>query len=313
MFRNLRSTVIAAAGDLRRWHRTPGRRAGPGQRPPPPSQGGRLRPRRRDLHQPGRRRDQAHAAAGNSRPRWATDGRTLAYLHGGELWQMNADGTGQHRVTAGRAAGPAYSPDGQWLAYSAPACLGGPGVYRVRAAAPHGVPEVLFPAACREQARAGADRAGRTDPGPLVERLRYDDAIAWSPDGTNIAFRGGDCESVYDNCLSVGTSPRAWSAPLPASAAAAPATATRSSRHTARTGRSSPGPRTPAPPCTSRRPRRRQRASADRHRPRPGTRLRRPGRALVTAQYQGRSRITLVDLATGNRARSGRLAAGSQP
>src|SRR5262245_61693041 len=46
-------------------------------------------------------------AAGNSRPRWAPDGRTLAYLHGGELWQMNADGTGQHRVTPGRAAGPA--------------------------------------------------------------------------------------------------------------------------------------------------------------------------------------------------------------
>ena len=49
----------------------------------------------------------------------------------------------------------------------------------------------------------------RARPGPtggtLAERLRYDDAVAWSPDGTKIAFRGGDCESVYDNCLSLGT------------------------------------------------------------------------------------------------------------
>jgi hypothetical protein len=39
----------------------------------------------------------------------------------------------------------------------------------------------------------------------LNERLRTDDAVAWSPDGTRMAFRGGDCESVFDTCLSVGT------------------------------------------------------------------------------------------------------------
>lgn len=140
----------------------------------------------------------------NSRPRWAPDGRTIAYVHAGELWQMNADGTAQHKVTEGKAAGPSFSPDGQWIAYSAPACVGGPGVYRVKAAAPHGSPEVLFPASCREQELPAPTAPTPADAAALTERLRFDDAIAWAPDGARIAFRGGDCESVYDNCLSIG-------------------------------------------------------------------------------------------------------------
>jgi len=142
---------------------------------------------------------------GNARPRWDRAGRTLAYLHDGELWQMNADGSARHRVTAGVAAGAAFSPDGQWIAYSAPACLGGPGVYRVRATQPHGAPEVLFPAECRTQP---VPAATAVEPGPkagtLADKLRTDDAVAWSPDGTRIAFTDGDCAGIYDDCLSVG-------------------------------------------------------------------------------------------------------------
>jgi Tol biopolymer transport system component len=125
-------------------------------------------------------------------------------VHAGELWQMNADGTAQHRVTEGKAAGPSFSPDGRWIAYSAPACVGGPGVYRVKATAPHGVPEVLFPASCRDQELPAPTAPTQTDAAALTDRLRFDDAIAWAPDGARIAFRGGDCESVYDNCLSIG-------------------------------------------------------------------------------------------------------------
>jgi TolB protein len=66
----------------------------------------------------------------------------------------------------------------------------------------------MFPAACREQAlpaqMPGVRRPSEGEAAALADRLRYDDAIAWSPDGTRIAFRGGDCESVYDNCLSTG-------------------------------------------------------------------------------------------------------------
>jgi hypothetical protein len=38
----------------------------------------------------------------------------------------------------------------------------------------------------------------------LSSRLQVDSAVAWSPDGTTIAFRGGECESVFDDCLTVG-------------------------------------------------------------------------------------------------------------
>jgi len=250
-------------------------------------------------------------AAGNSRPRWAPDGRTLAYLHGGELWQMNADGTNQHRVTPGRAAGPAYSPDGQWIAYSAPACLGGPGVYRVRAAAPHSAPEVLFPAACRSEALPAPTAPDATGTGPLVERLRYDDAIAWSPDGTKIAFRGGDCDSVYDNCLTIGTIATGTERALAAFGgggaddgyAVVPAYSPNGAKlaWTAYTGDAVRVMEAAADGSG----RRQVGAAQDRELAYVDA-----GRALVTAQYRGRSTVMLLDLASGRRTP---LTQGSQP
>jgi TolB protein len=248
---------------------------------------------------------------GNGRPRWAPNGRVLAYLHGGELWQMNADGSDQHRVTAGQAAGPAYSPDGEWLAYAAPACLGGPGVYRVRAAAPHGVPEVLFPAACREQALPAPTAPNAAGGGILADRLRSDDAIAWSPDGMRIAFRGGDCSSVYDDCLSTGNIATGMERALagfggggaedgfavvpayrPDGARIAWTTYAGDSITIVEAGADGSG--------------RRQIGTADDRE----LAYVDAGRALVTAKHQGHSWITLIDLATGRRTP---LHAGSQP
>jgi hypothetical protein len=40
--------------------------------------------------------------------------------------------------------------------------------------------------------------------GDLAARLRTDRAVAWSPDGTRIAFVDGGCYAIYDDCLSVG-------------------------------------------------------------------------------------------------------------
>lgn len=144
---------------------------------------------------------------GHARPRWSPDGRQLAFLRAGQLWTMKADGTAARRLSTRPAAGPSWSPDGKWLAFASLSCTGGPGVYRISASAASATPEVLFPRDCRgeelpeEPAPVPAGRSGAT----LDERLATDDAVAWSPDGRRMAFRGGDCESTYDSCLSIGT------------------------------------------------------------------------------------------------------------
>jgi TolB protein len=117
---------------------------------------------------------------------------------------MNADGTAQRRLTTRAAAGPSWSPDGKWIAFASLSCTGGPGVYRIAASGRSAAPEVLFPSECRGE-DLPAEEPATPRVGTLTDRLRTDDAVAWSPDGTKIAFRGGDCDSVYDACLSVGT------------------------------------------------------------------------------------------------------------
>jgi hypothetical protein len=57
----------------------------------------------------------------DSGPRWSPDGRQLAYVDGGNLWIMNADGSHKHEVTSGapgQADGrPSWSPNGRYLAF----------------------------------------------------------------------------------------------------------------------------------------------------------------------------------------------------
>jgi TolB protein len=142
---------------------------------------------------------------GYSRPRWSPDGRQIAFLRGGQLWTMKADGTARRRLTTRAASGPSWSPDGRFLAFASLSCTGGPGVYRISATATGASPRVLFPAGCRGKALPPEPPLITTESGGLNERLRADNTVAWSPDGTRLAFRGGDCESIYDACLTVGT------------------------------------------------------------------------------------------------------------
>ncbi|GAA3449422.1 hypothetical protein [Dactylosporangium matsuzakiense] len=150
------------------------------------------------------------ATDGNARPRYSPDGTRLAYLHGGTVWVMGANGENQHQVSNRPAGGASWSPDGRWIAFAALSCTGGPGVFRVAADGTTG-DEPLFPQSCRDQAAPAvapveSAPAGTDTPAAgLADRLRTDDAVAWSPDGTQIAFRGGECESIADACLSIGT------------------------------------------------------------------------------------------------------------
>jgi dipeptidyl aminopeptidase/acylaminoacyl peptidase len=139
--------------------------------------------------------------ADDTRPRWSPDGTRIAFGHAGRLWVMNADGTGRQAVATGATGGADWSPDGRWLAFAAPGCTGVEGVFKVSATG--GAPAALFPATCRGTAQPAAARQARAS-GDLPARLRADSAVAWSPDGTKIAFRGGECLATVDDCLTLG-------------------------------------------------------------------------------------------------------------
>jgi Tol biopolymer transport system component len=146
----------------------------------------------------------------NSRPKFSPDGKRIAYVHNDTIWVMNADGSGKRQVSDRSAGGPAWAPNGASIAFSALSCTGGPGVYRVSSTQIAPTPEVLFPSECRgeplpEVATISSVESTPAAPASLTERLGADRTVAWSPDGSKIAFTGGECDSIADACLTVGT------------------------------------------------------------------------------------------------------------
>jgi TolB protein len=108
----------------------------------------------------------------NEGPVWSPDGKQLAY---GEyslassaegIWVANADGSGAHQV--GLGDNPTWSPDGSKIAFASAGC-GADGVAAISVMNPDGT---------------NVQQLASFSPGPTC----LDYGIAWSPDGTRIAF-----------------------------------------------------------------------------------------------------------------------------
>jgi len=157
------------------------------------------------------------SGGGDSWPRWSPDGEYIAYLHRGNVWISIPSAPGsEYQVThEGDVTGAAsWSPNDQYLAYWGGTELGGY-LYTVRveldasgSAVAVRAPRVLFH--FTGTAKAGRRRlaAVRTTPASRAAAtpwsyLRDSTSVAWSPNGRELAFHGGDCLGIYDDCLSV--------------------------------------------------------------------------------------------------------------
>lgn len=118
----------------------------------------------------------------DSEPDFSADGRKIAFVRGGDVWSMRADGTGQHKLTSGAEldSRPQFSPDGRYVVFERTAAKGSPrDLYRVNL--------------------GGSAR-------PLVTGAGDEHEASFSPDGKTIVFVRGVAETgggVADDVYSV--------------------------------------------------------------------------------------------------------------
>lgn len=118
----------------------------------------------------------------DSEPDFSADGRKIAFVRGGDVWSMRADGTGQHKLTAGAEldSRPQFSPDGRYVVFERTAAKDSPrDLYRVNL--------------------GGSAR-------PLVTGAGDEHEASFSPDGKTVVFVRGVAETsggVADDVYSV--------------------------------------------------------------------------------------------------------------
>ncbi len=123
-------------------------------------------------------------------PTWSPDGTRIAFCKDGAIHIMDADGKNQKPLTDPGFAfdrEPAWSPDGVEIAFTSDrdSPLGGSDIYVIDANAPES------PSNPARQLTEDADNNPQDD---------TDEAPAWSPEGSRIAFetdRGGDFNQIW--------------------------------------------------------------------------------------------------------------------
>ncbi len=132
-------------------------------------------------------------------PAWSPDGRQLAFVSDlvafdfvHDIYLVNADGTGRRQLTQGFADldgqhhyfAPAWSPDGSTLAF----------VHGTPVARTIGRRDMRFTVELMSPAGVVLKRLAWAGDIEWEEPLPYPGGLAWSPDGTGIAYTFRDCD-----------------------------------------------------------------------------------------------------------------------
>jgi len=108
-----------------------------------------------------------HSPGADSDPAWSPDGAKIAFRSNGNLYVMNANGSGSTRLTTSSDMQPAWSPDGKMIIFLSDGRTGNSSLWLMNADGSQVRPFLGW-----NYSRGNPD---------------------WSPDGTNIAFDDRDC------------------------------------------------------------------------------------------------------------------------
>ena len=117
----------------------------------------------------------------DTEPDFSADGRKITFVRDGDVWSMRADGTGQHRLTAGAEVDsrPRFAPNGTYVVFE-------------RRGSAEGSPRDLY--------KVGLGGSAH----PLVLSAADEHEASFAPDGRTIAFvrsvaetNGGAADDVY--------------------------------------------------------------------------------------------------------------------